>query len=64
MQVLSYEQTEGATRLSAAERVRWVSLGKHVLRRTGRSGWELAVSDYEVKEAVEQETLHGLHPGT
>ena len=53
MQVLRKGYAEAATKLQPEDRVRWLSMGGHVIRKAGRH-WVAALTEREITIAREQ----------
>ncbi len=54
MTVLSFVQSEGATQLTAEERIAWLTKGGHVLRTPGKHTWKPVTAEWQIAEAKEQ----------
>ena len=54
MKQLSFVQAEGATQLTQAERIKWVTKGAHVLRHRGKHKWKPANTDRQIEDAKRQ----------
>jgi hypothetical protein len=51
MRLLGYRQSQVATQLTLANRLKWLAKGARVIKHGGKKKWKAAIADWQLRDA-------------